>query len=137
MKKFLNEEEGSVVVLVALLLPVLIGIMGLVIDGGNLLYHQTKLAEATEASGISSALMSYDKDLWETQNILELDETLVKENASKMLNKNFSKAEIEEIKIINKSGLRIETKVTVKFTFMQLFGFKEKKLKCIQEFVGG
>ena len=40
MMKQLKKEEGSVIMIVALLLPILIGFIGIAIDGGLILYHK-------------------------------------------------------------------------------------------------
>ena len=48
-------RRGNVLVLLAVLLPVLIGIVGLVIDGGMMMDHRRDLQHATDAGATTAA----------------------------------------------------------------------------------
>ncbi len=126
--KLFKEEKGSVIVIFALLLPVLIGIIGLTLDGGMLLYQRALLTEATEASAKSALLLSYDKDLWISEGKIVVDESEALIQGSRILKVNFDNAYISNIEIVNDVSIVIESKVEVEFSFMKIFGFDKKVL---------
>lgn len=132
MGKFFNDEEGSVLVLMVFLMPILIGFIGITIDGGNMIYQKNKLIEATEAAGRSAILLSYDKDIWDSERKVVIDLDLAKENVDMMLKKNFAQASVTSVTLKGENSLDISTSVTVKYTFMKLFGFDEKVIKSLQ-----
>lgn len=137
MKNLLKDEDGSVLVLCVFLIPILIGIIGIVIDGGYLFYQQAQLEAATEAAGKSTILMSYDKDIWALDNKVVLPEGEAKDNALIMLNKNCKKAKIDTFEIISNNKVDIVTTLEVEFFFMKIFGFEKKVIKCHQSYSGG
>ncbi|MCZ8521588.1 MULTISPECIES: Tad domain-containing protein [Paenibacillus] len=55
MKRFLEGQEGSALVLVALALSVLLGATGLVIDGGTVYVQKSRLQKAANAAVLSGA----------------------------------------------------------------------------------
>lgn len=132
MKKLLRNEEGSVIVLMVFLLPILIGFIGMTIDGGNIIYHKSKLIEATEAAGRSAILLSYDKTIWENEGRVVIDIELARESVENVLKMNFRQASLESVELRTENSLDINTSVTVKYTFMKLFGFEEKVIKSSQ-----
>lgn len=137
MKNRLIKEDGSVMVLLVLLLPILIGIIGITIDGGMMVYHKNLLSEATEAAGRSAVLMSYDKDIWDKEQRVVLDLSVAKESVEKILKLNFDKAEVLSVSLMTESSLVINTSVTVEYTFMKLFGFNENVIETTQTTYGG
>ncbi|SOC37262.1 pilus assembly protein TadG-related protein [Ureibacillus acetophenoni] len=54
-KRFLREERGNVLVLVAALMVVLIGLTALVIDGGRLYFEKSTLQKAADAAALAGA----------------------------------------------------------------------------------
>ncbi len=55
MKKFARNESGSVTIVVAMMMVVLIGVSALVIDYGNLAGHQRQLQNAVDAACLAAA----------------------------------------------------------------------------------
>ena len=54
-KRILRKEQGAIIVLTALLLPVLLGFMGLGVDVGNLYIHKTRLQNIADAAALAGA----------------------------------------------------------------------------------
>lgn len=123
-----KNDRGSIVVFVAILLPVLIGFIGVSIDGGLLVYHKAMLSEATEAAAKSALLMSYDRDLWEEQRILYVDDDVARANTSRVLKSNFEKASIKSFSVVNNRQVVLVAQATVEFSFMRIFGFDSKEI---------
>lgn len=137
IKKLIKNEKGATIVLCALLLPILIGFIGLSIDGGNMLYQKTKLIEATEAAGRSTILMSYNKDIWLEDGKVVINLDLARTNAEIVFKKNYNLGKIDEVLVKDENKLIISSSVLVKYTFMKLFGYSENKLECSRTYSGG
>lgn len=125
----MRKEDGSVVVIAALLLPILIGIIGLTIDGGVLLFRQAALKEATEAAARSALMMSYDKELYEAESRIVVDEATALVSADQILKKNSATSAIENLEIVNDKTIVLETSDLVEFSFMKIFGFEDQVIK--------
>lgn len=137
MRTLMRDENGSILILSVFLIPILIGIVGIVIDGGYLFYQKTLLEEATETAGKSTIIMSYDKDIWATQKKVVLLEDKARDNALMILKRNCEKAEIKSFEIISGNKVDIVTTLEVDFFFMKVFGFEKRELKCHQSYSGG
>lgn len=55
MKRFKRDEKGSMTVIIALLMVVLVGFSSLVIDYGNLVSHKRQLQNAVDAACLAAA----------------------------------------------------------------------------------
>ena len=137
MRTLMRDENGSILILSVFLIPILIGIVGIVIDGCYLFYQKTLLEEATETAGKSTIIMSYDKDIWATQKKVVLLEDKARDNALMILKRNCEKAEIKSFEIISGNKVDIVTTLEVDFFFMKVFGFEKRELKCHQSYSGG
>lgn len=135
--RFKEDERGSIIVLVALLLPVLIGFLGLALDAGHIMYHKNMLYESTEAAARSAILKSYDHNIWENENRVVLDYDQAMSAARLLLDLNYDKAQIDDLQIKNDNTIVLSTSVTIEYTFMKIFGFHDKTLKNKQIVSGG
>ena len=59
MKKWFRSEKGQQVVHVALMLPLLLGFVGLVLDVGNVYAHRRKAQGAADAAAMSGGMVHY------------------------------------------------------------------------------
>lgn len=134
---FLKDEKGSILILTVLLLPLLLGFIGISIDVGYLMYQKSQLDAATEAAGRSTILLAYDKAIWSSQKKVVLDESLANEKVKLMLKENFDDAKLVKLTLLGDSKIKIETSVEVKFFFMKIFGFTSKVIETHQIFSGG
>lgn len=130
----MKREDGSVVVFIAILLPILIGIIGLTIDGGMLLYRQAALKDATEAAAKSALLMSYDIELWANERRILVDEERAAISAEKVLKNNSSTSRIDSIDVKNDVSIVLETSDEVHFTFVKIFGIDSKTINDVQSY---
>ena len=133
----IKDEKGSVLILTILLLPLILGFIGISIDVGYLMHQKAQLDAATEAAGRSTILLAYDKDIWNSQKKVVIDEELAKEKASLMLKDNFENAKLDELTVLGDSKIKVETSVEVKFFFMKIFGFTSREINTHQIFSGG
>lgn len=134
---FLKDEKGSVLILTVLLLPLILGFIGIAIDVGYLMYQKAQLDAATEAAGRSTILLAYDKAVWTSQKKVIIDEELANEKVKLMLKDNFEDAKLIKLTLLGDSKIKVETSVEVKFFFMKIFGFTSRVIKTHQIFSGG
>ena len=135
--KNIKKENGSVIIICALLIPVLIGFIGVVIDAGNILYHRNCLIQATEIAGESGFLLSYDKEIWDREGIVVIKEDLLRSNVEMMFKKNCDHGQVIEVDLINTLSFELKTEIELDYIFMSIFGFETKKIESTQKFVGG
>ena len=84
-----RRQRGAVHVLVAVLIPILLGAAGLALDLGNLYLAQTRLQAAVDAGALAGALqLPYDPDL--TKDI-------AKPAAIDMVHTNYAEAQIQNV----------------------------------------
>lgn len=117
MRRFKEEENGVVAVLVALMMVVFLGLTALVIDAGNLYLQKKELQDASDASALAGAVSMSD-------GYLEVDRS-VKALASKN--------EVSPVDITTKvyndlSVVEVKMKRNVPFYFASIFGYKSKTI---------
>ncbi len=137
MKKLIKSEEASVLIITALFLPVLIGFIGLCLDGGKVLYLEACLMDATDAAGRSTILMSYDREIWTAERRVVIHESDALDNAKSVLEKNFEHGKIVSLEVVEENTIILKTKVDVEFSFLKLFKFEKKELIYTQNYSGG
>lgn len=115
----LFSEKGAVLVIVALLMAVLLGFTGLVIDYGNFLSEKHKLLNAAEAAALAGGLQLSD-----TAQASVIATEYVNYNYNNLNNNNIS------ISFAN-NNTRINVTLTTNVTtyFMGLFGFNSIPLQ--------
>jgi hypothetical protein len=57
-----NPERGSILVMMALLLPILVGVAGLAIDVGYLIDYRRQMQTAADAAAVAGAILAYGND---------------------------------------------------------------------------
>lgn len=112
-EKFLKNEKGQTIIFIALLLPVLLGIAGLIIDVGNLYIQRAKLRNAADVIALAAA-----KEL---------------PNSAYAFSKGYEYAQLnnissEELQLItpyngDANKISVEIKRDVPTYFMKIFGF--------------
>lgn len=117
LNRFLNDERGNVLVLVALLLVVLIGFTALVVDGGRLYVEKSMLQKAADAAALAG--------VQELPNDSAKAETKSKEVASK----NDVTNTTVEIPTDN-MWIRVTTSSDVNLTFARIFGKDNASVKA-------
>ncbi len=100
---------------VALLLPVLVGMVGLALDMGNLYMTQSRLQTATDASALAGSLeLPYDPDL---------SKGLVSKASRDMLRTNYTNATVTSITAGTEvRSVCVQTKATVGALLLQTLG---------------
>ncbi len=135
--KLIKDENASVLILTVILLPLLIGMIGLIIDTGYIMYQKALLESSTEAAGKSTILLAYDKEIWNLSHTVVVDEALARSEMEKMLKRNFDNAQLISLTVKNNNMISVKTSVDVEFYFMKIFDFKKKTLEVNQVFSGG
>ncbi|MBU9714008.1 pilus assembly protein TadG-related protein [Evansella tamaricis] len=110
LKSLFKKEQGNVIVLTSLAFTALIGLTGLVIDGGSLYMTKTHLQKVANATALSGA-----------QELTGETET-IKKIVDDVLNSHHEIASLEQLEIENHS-ITVELKKPVHFNFITLFGF--------------
>lgn len=87
IKRCIKEESGFAAVLFAFLMPVLLALACVVLDGCLLMYNKAKLEAATEAAALST-IAAYDPVEWEENECVVLDEDTAAAYAEAVLQSN-------------------------------------------------
>lgn len=113
LRRFVKDEAGNAIVLVALMLMGLLGMAGLAIDGG--LVYMTKSAMQKTAN---AAVLSGAQELMNNQQ--EVDGVV-----KKILETDKETASLRNLEITMEKKVSIDLTKPVKLTFAKLFGFNE------------
>jgi hypothetical protein len=115
--KHVNNERGNVVVIVALAFMALLGMAGLVIDGGIMYMTKTHLQKAANASVLSGA-----------QELTNKDEK-VKFVVNDILKAHNEETTVENLQVEMEKRVAISLMKPVKLSFSSLFGFDKVNIK--------
>jgi Flp pilus assembly protein TadG len=118
MKKFklLMEENGATVVFVALFMTILLGMTGVVIDGGRLYLEKSQLQKALDAGVLAGA---------QELRVSQLDA----ENATKhiALENDF---QVDTVTAVFNNYVKATKETTVPLTFAKVLGFNDAKVSA-------
>jgi len=132
----MKSDKGTAFGLFALFLPVLIAVLGLIVDGGLFMYSKTRLDMATEAAALST-ISTYDKSIYASEGRVVLDQASSKVVATKYLKVNFPEAKLEKVTIAPENTATVESSLVVEFCFMKVFGIENKKIYTSCKSIGG
>lgn len=123
MKCNLKNNKGNILVLVCAVLPVLIGVVGVCLDGSLVIYYETKLMAATKFAAVSA---SSNYDIIKEKTVINATEDQVKT----ALNENFNEAKLRSFSInsASKNKCTVIAETNVNFVFMKIFGINSKTL---------
>jgi hypothetical protein len=116
--RFVNNERGNVIAIVALSFMSLLGMTGLAIDGGLLYMTKTHLQKTANAAVISGSQ--------ELTNQKERVETVV----NNILKAHNEETSLEKISIVIDKKLTVDLKKKVKLSFARIFGYEEIDVKA-------
>lgn len=120
MMQRLNNEKGAVYPLAVFLIPVLLIMAGLLIDGGMAVYQHTKLTSAVDAAALAS-LDAYDRDVWEENQEVVINPNDARRFANMYLTTNMSDATLTSVQVDNTS-VTVRAEATATLFFMSMFG---------------
>lgn len=123
MQGKVNNNKGNILILVSIILPVLIMVIGVCLDGGLVMYSQSKLMAATKFAALSAS--SHNKVI-EDKTIINATESQVKS----ALIENYDKAKLKKFTIdeSSKNKCTVVADVEVNFMFMKMFGINSKTI---------
>ncbi len=130
IRLFLKDERGFAALLFAIMMPILIALAGLLIDGGLVMYSKAKLEAASEAAALST-IAAYDEEIWEDYGVVVIDEYTATLYAQYYLALNLPEAYIVfcEVDFINPSKVTLITEIPVEMVFAKAFGINERKIR--------
>src|SRR5690625_948657 len=120
MIKKLNNERGAVYPLALFLIPVLLVMAGLLIDGGMAVYQHTKLTSAVDAAALAS-LDGYDREEWEEEERIVIDPGDARQFAQLYLTTNMNDATIKSV-LVDDTSVTVKAEATLILFFMPMFG---------------
>ena len=120
MIRELKNERGAVYPLALFLIPVLLVMAGLLIDGGMAVYQHTKLTSAVDAAALAS-LDGYDRDEWEEEERVVIDPNDARQFAQLYLSRNMNDATIKSL-LVDNASVTVRAEATVVLFFMPMFG---------------
>lgn len=114
------DRNGYAAVFICLLMPLLLALAGICIDGAMLMYYEARLASATKFAAISATAFFEIAD-----EEVQLIEGQARTAAETALEENFSSAEMVSFEINDalKSSCTVRAKVDVEFFFARLLHF--------------
>lgn len=121
MKYNFKSNNGSILILVSILLPILISAVGICIDGVLVSYYQTRLMVATKLAAVSAT--SYYTLEGDSIKI-----NVTNDKVKELLTTNFKDAKLKKLTIDSKNKCTVESEVDVNFVFMKIFGINSKTL---------
>ena len=129
MTKFLKKEEGAVFPLAGALIMALIAMAGLLVDGGMAVYQYNKLTGAVDAAAIGT-LDAYDRDVWEDDGEIEIDQSQAYSLANQYLTDNMEDASISHLEVEDES-ITVNAEATASLFFMTIFGQEEFTIEAM------
>ena len=131
IKKILLNQSGISLTMFVMMMPVIIGLMGLCVDGSYYLYERIKLDMATDAAA-RGAVHSLDLNRWRGQREIVLDHQRAVQIIQELLAKNMPGARYTKVEIPEnaKNECIVETEVTVPTFFMKVVGIQQYKVRA-------
>lgn len=127
----INNENGSIYLFAALILPVFIAISALVIDGCQYMYYVNKLNSAVSNAGFV-IVDSINYDAYENYNILVYDKEKFEEDYQGELDYLIPGAVLKKIEYSDKTNsgkAEIEVVYEVNFILIDIFGIADVEIK--------
>ncbi|ARK31991.1 TadE/TadG family type IV pilus assembly protein [Halalkalibacter krulwichiae] len=131
MKMLFGNEKGMILPLTALLIPVYIGLMGLLVDIGFMGANYFKLANGVD-SAVYAALDGYDRDTWQNEGVIVIDSYKAQQLANQYLHANVTGATVTRFEISNSSVI-MEARMTSPVFFMRFFGISDRTITASAE----
>lgn len=114
---FIHDQKGSAVIIFSFLLIGLLGIIGLVLDGGTLFVTKTHLQKTANATALSGAQELFS------------DEQTVTSIVNEILNAHNEQTSLNTLTIEMGNKITVDLKKEVHLTFLRLFGFNKAPVK--------
>lgn len=126
-----HSEAGLAAVLVVLLLPALLALLGVVLDGALLVHGQLQLETATAAAALA-ATDAYDRSLWQSERRVAIEPGGAARLAAAYLQRNMPGAAVEQVLVDPAAPNRITVRTSYRWplAFMRLFGFDDQTLRA-------
>jgi Flp pilus assembly protein TadG len=125
----MKNEKGMVVPLVAVLIPIFLGIAGLMVDVGFMASNYFRLANAVDAAAYAS-LDGYDREAWEEDGSIVIDPYEAQQLADRYLWENMNGASMTSFQV-DDTSVTIEAQADSPVFFMQLFGFSDQQVSAM------
>lgn len=129
MRHIVSNEKGFTTTFFALLIPVILGFIGLCADGAMVAYYRISLNATTDIAVIS-AIDSYDRDAWFNHGRIILREDISRIIINDILDNNLPGARLTSIRIdpAKPNEIAIETEYDVNLFFLRIFGIDIKPI---------
>ncbi|GFM32142.1 vWA domain-containing protein [Desulfovibrio subterraneus] len=123
LRRFYRDEHGGTATIIAVLIPVILGISALALDSALLYTSHSRLQAATDAAALAGSLeLPYDPDMTLGKVALA---------ATDYLNRNYAEAQVDSIAPGPLSrSVQVNTKVTVPLLLMPILGINDKTIKA-------
>ena len=131
MSKLKPRQAGVTATLLAVMMPMIIAVLGLCVDGAIVIYHRIKLETSAEAATMSS-IAAFKRDLWDEQRVVELDEAKGRAIAMEYLERNVKGAKLVKYKVTpeRRNECSAEVEMQVPLFFMKAFGYSEATIRA-------
>lgn len=125
----LQRSDGSALVLTLLMIPTLLVLVGLVLDGAIYVRQQVALESAVDAAALA-ATDAYDREIWDSEQRVVIDESAARDLAQEYLGKNMPAAGLAEVHVdpVAPNQVRVAATATARFAFMPIVGIRETPL---------
>jgi len=121
----MKKQDGWVVAWLVVMWPLLVGFLGLVLDGGILLVRGQMLD--TDAAALA-ATDAWDREHWKWNGTVRIDPMRAESLARQYLAQNMPSARLVEVSVNPANRVSVRTEMSVPFFFMRVVGMKEKAI---------
>ncbi|MBB6453316.1 hypothetical protein HNQ94_001764 [Salirhabdus euzebyi] len=128
MQKFFSNEKGQSIVLVVIMLVVLVGLAGLVIDGGRLYLAKSQLQKAVDAGALAGADMMVEG--MTTNNTYNYSGS--KDKAEKLAHTNYTNSKISYLATFpdESNVIKVDGEEKVSLLLMSILGLDLSTVKA-------
>lgn len=119
LRRFLQEQQGSSIILVGLALVGLLAMTGLVIDGGSLYMSKSHLQKTANAAALSGA------------QELTNNQTTVSEVVNQVLQAHQETSSLVQTTIIMEHKVSVHLKKEVTLSFVKIFGYHSAPVEAV------
>jgi len=123
-----KREAGWVIAWLVVLAPLLLSLLGLVLDGGILMLRSQALDAASDAAALA-ATDAWDRDYWKWNGRVRIDLGGADSMARQYLARNMPDARVVQVTVSSSNRVNVRTEAKVPFFFLRILGWKEQTVQ--------
>ncbi|HYE67364.1 MAG TPA: hypothetical protein VEA58_02060 [Anaerovoracaceae bacterium] len=129
IKRMLANERGFSTTFFAVMMPLILTVVGLCVDGAFVIYYRISLETTAEAASFS-AIDAYDRTIWNSERTVVIREDWAMDIASAVIHENLPDARLIGVEVPedNKETCIVTVEMDVPTFFLNVVGISEYHL---------